>query len=148
MLKKLKLIASLLLISCLFLPLSTCTTQPHPQAADQTVEVTERYALILNDNGAHANTPFIQRYGAGLLFLLPFIFALAALFRAQDNLFYNLIEIIAGLAALFVVAVHNFTGELAIGGYLALLGGLSYTLMAGALFFQGLAHRFSKRPKA
>lgn len=144
MLNKIKLLASLLIIACLFLPLSTCTSKPHAQAVDQTEKVFERYAVIVDDVDSKQKTSIIQRYGAALLFCLPFIFALAAVFRAVDNMFYTLVEVVAGLAALFVVAVHGFTGELALGGYIALTGGLTYTLLAIMLFFRALISRFRK----
>lgn len=131
MLKKIKLFFSLLLLACLFLPLSTCTIKPNPQATDQTVKTYDRYAIMQGED-----ISFSQEYGAVFVLALPFVLSLAALFRSRVRWFYTLVEIVAALAVLGLVGIHAFTGtQLASGGYLALLSGISLFFINIYLFF-------------
>ncbi|NRB42474.1 MAG: hypothetical protein HRU20_29060 [Pseudomonadales bacterium] len=128
MIKKIKMLAASLLLACLFLPLSTCTTQPHPQDKVQTAEVFERYA-VMTDKGSEKFS-MLQRYGAGLVFILPFLLSLAALFRNGDKIVYALFDMFLGLAVIFVITLHGMTGQLVLGGYIAAFSGSLYWLLA------------------
>lgn len=143
MFKKVKLMCALVLMACLFLPLSTCTKLPHPTAVEQEVEVFERY-VVMPEKGAQGYSIF-HRFGPAIVFILPLLFSLAALFRAKASIFYALVDLSSALALLFVVAGHAVMGNLVLGGYLAASFGACYFILALMLLFVDVRQRLREK---
>ena len=143
MLNKIKLICAVILMACLFLPLSTCTKQPHPQDPVQEVVVYERY-VVMNDHKT-GNASVFERYGVALIFILPLLFSVAALFRTAGGIFYTWIDLCAAMAVIFVVVIHWMTGQLVFGGYLAFFSGAVYMLAAALCFIFSIQHKLKQK---
>lgn len=142
MIKAIKLVASLLLIFCLSIPLSTCkkqqeTTLDGGEDAKRTL-VYHRHAIVEQESK-------IQSYGPAVLFVLPLIFTLMVFLEPErlSSLGFATTEILSNLLLLGYVGIHHFTGTLVLGGYLTIVGALIYI----ATSFIAIANRKSPPEK-
>ena len=119
MLKKIKLVAALLLLVCLFMPLSTCSRQPLPKRDQPMPEpvVMERYV-------AGSTGTLWMDYLPVAIFVLPLLWVLLSLRETLVSWGLLLAEMLNAVAVLAVVYLHDYTGRLALAGYLAALAGL------------------------
>lgn len=121
MLKKLKGIAALLLLVCLFLPLSQCSRPPLPTTKDQTTTVIQLYAVPQKVDS-------YWRFLPAVFFVFPLLMVLFNWRVKSEKLRYELIDVIFGLLVLSVILLHAFAAKLLAGGYLALIAAAAYLL--------------------
>lgn len=124
MLKKIKLIAALLLLVCLFLPLSTCSRQPLPVKNQPNPEpvVIERY--VAGDSGS-----LWMDYVPVVVFVLPLLWVLLSFRQVLVHWALLLAELLNAVAVLAVVYLHDYTGRLVLGGYLAASASITLLLL-------------------
>jgi len=156
MFKAIKRMAAILLIVCLFLPLSQCTQQPRPTDPAPKEIVYTRYAIDV--------CPFVQLSYCpemivgeavkkdrwmnllfGLPFILPFLMVLFNFKVKQEKLRYELIEVILGLLVGLVVSLHVITGgKLLFGAYLAMISAGTYLIASLAEAASTIKERFKQ----
>jgi len=141
--EKLKRVLAVLILGCLFLPLSQCSVKapasgaPQTQAAERDVYIPIR-VVSMNP-------------GAGLLIVAIFAWPLAALAlryrvrRAWHEILLNIAELLCCATSIaYVVLVVRFWGELRYGGLLALIGLAAYFLCSASILWQHARKRFAQ----
>lgn len=121
MLKKIKAIAALLLIVCLFLPLSQCTQPPLPTDKNQSDVIYDLY-VVQRESDAQ------WKYFPAIPFVLPLLMVLFNFGVKHEKLRYELLDLILGMCAVGVVLLHVFVAKLVTGGYLAMAAAGTYML--------------------
>ncbi len=136
MFKKIKGVAALLLIICLFLPLSQCSQPPLPTASNSTAIVYEYYAVQHNN---------IWGYFPAIPFVLPLLMVLFNVKAKREKLRYELIDVVLGVLVLTLVLLHAFVAKLIFGGYLALFAALGYLLASLIESGKTISFRYKNR---
>ena len=115
--KKIKLLAGILLVLSLTLPLSTCTSIVHEINSNSTQEVSksevqtkERYLVSVE------NSPFEWMWVAS--FFLPLGLTIAT-YKKRPTLISEIVTILSVSPAVYILWWHTATGVLATGGYIA-----------------------------
>lgn len=125
MLIKLKLLVSVVLLACVFLPMSTCTYQVRDTATREMQEKVEHYYAI---------PPERQQLGVGrylplLLFVLPLVLVLVQ-WRQQASVGSDLVLLALSLLLLAYMAFYFYFTRPAVGGYLTVAAAGSQLLLA------------------
>lgn len=126
MLRVVKLVISLLLMACLFLPLSTCSREP---TKIEIVQGTATETLHYNNHVITAGETRIGSYLIAVPFVLPLLLAVLGLFRRE--IWLEVLNILCAFSVVGVVIIHAFIAKLALGGYLAM--GSALACLAGAV---------------
>lgn len=136
MLNKLKLPVTLLLLACLFMPLSTCTAKvPDPKTGERHESVQYYYAV-----------PDIPEWGAlrfmpALLFILPLLLVLQQLFDRNGRLAYDMAGVLLSVLILAYLAFYFYLTRPAPGGYLATASAMAYLALSITGLFQLTRHK-------
>lgn len=126
MLNIIKTLVAVVLVVCLFLPLSSCQYQNHSRT-DAEPEVQTEYFYVVIDKEMNASP---LRFIPAAVFCLPFLLSLVALMRKKVTIKENLMGIIsASFIASYIMAYHYLTA-LEVGGYLAITASLLYLLLS------------------
>lgn len=119
---KLKFLSSFLLVCCLFLPLSQCSSSAAPKNGEPQQEViTKTYAF--------KSTPDIDSWISLLAFALPFIVSIISI-KNKHKIKLSLAVFVVSFGALYLVFLATFlSDQILIGGYLAYIGSISLIIL-------------------
>lgn len=124
MLNKIKLVLGIIIVVCLFLPLSSCQYEvPKTQGGEP--EVKTEYYYAIPDKAIDTG---VWRYAPIVLFCMPLLLAMIALIKNSNSWLHNLTGIVlaAGLSAYWYV-FYTLTA-LEFGGYLLIAAAIAYLL--------------------
>jgi hypothetical protein len=119
---KLKIFSSLLLVCCLFLPLSQCSSSTAPKIGEpQQKVITKTYAFD--------STSDIDSWLGLLAFSLPFIISIVSI-KNKHKIKLSLAALAISFGALYIVFWATFLSEkILIGGYLAYISTISLIIL-------------------
>ncbi|CAA0125248.1 Uncharacterised protein [BD1-7 clade bacterium] len=142
MVRKIKVLMTLFVVASLFLPLATCTQNPPPYKSNAEPIIVERFAIEERET-------VWATWGLAILFGLPLLLALLDLALKPHSAGLNVVETILGMVISGVVAFYAFTSQLAVGGYLALIGVIGILVLAIAAMIDALrSGREARRDEA
>lgn len=142
MLNKLKLIATLLIVACLFTPLSSCHYQVPDQSKQGEMVDKIEYFYALPD----ANSNFgVWRYLPVVAFSLPFVLALVTVLRKKTSLAREVGGVVLSLAILAYLALHYSFNRLEMGGYVVVVATISYFILSVTAIIISIRQRVQQR---
>ena len=147
MLKIVKMIASLVLIICIFLPLSQCSRPPTVKDVNQTVKDYPNYVWINPEKTMGPNSVPIGNKGyiPAIIFMLPLIVTLLNIRIPREKLRYELLDV---LLAVFIIAytyMRGFASEYLLGSYIVFSVTTAYLLASLVESFKTLQSYLRKR---
>ena len=138
MARKIKLIVGIVLMACLFLPLSTCSRAPlkFERIEGKQLQHVEykNYVVTLGETR-------VVPYLFALPFVLPLILAVAGFFGVGASLWKELLNILSAIAVIGMVAFHWFVAKLALGGYFAGIAAIGVIVLSISGIRQWMAER-------
>ena len=135
MLRKLKLLVSILITVCMFFSLSQCSQM---NIDDNTkVDNIVQYSIIGNAKPYEYRDKLIPVF----IFSFPLCLMLLHLFSFRENLRHELLDILSGSAVLFSMLLLNCVSDLLIAGYVALISSALFMLLSVAESIQTIKIR-------
>lgn len=142
MLNKLKLIASLLLVACLFSPLSSCHYQvPDQQQQGEMIDKTA-YFYVLPDESSNFG---VWRFLPVVVFILPLLLSLVAVVRKKSSAWQDGLGVVLSLAIVSYIGLHYSFNRLEVAAYIASLAALSYLIMSATGIVLSIRQRVQQR---
>lgn len=121
MLEKIKLPATFLVLVCLFMPLSTCSVKvPDPNTGEMHEHEQDYYAIPPNKDLG------VLRYLPVLLFVWPLALTLQQLYDRKKRVIYDVAALFLSGLLLAYLGFYFYITRPALGGYLAMIGTLTY----------------------
>ena len=131
---RIKHVASIILLVCMFLPLSQCQIQPPPNKPEQAVKIEVNQAL---HTSMKVGVTW-QNSAVALLFLAPFLISFIVLLRRdidhrlgeplQIFWFLSLMEFLSIIAIGIILFIHSYLGTPLYGLYLSTVLVVVYTV--------------------
>lgn len=142
MLNTLKLIVSLLIVACLFLPLSSCHYQvPDQQQQGEMIDKVEYFYALPNDKSNFGAWRFLPV----VVFVLPFFLSLVTVVRRKSSPWIDSFGVLLSMAILAYIGLHYSFNRLEFAGYLGAFAALAYLLMNAASLTLLIRQRWQQR---